>query len=177
VQEYLRDISQVSTTPLVERTDRWGSGEIRFVSVLMEGRNGSSVSAFQCGAEVTLRLVMENRTSRELRDFRISLGIDNEMGQRVALLDTMLVGTGFSCLPTGQASVRVIIRKMALAPGRYRLTMFSIANNAIADWIENAGSFDVEAGDFYGRGQLMLDEQGKFLLDHQFTVAKISGNC
>ena len=41
-------------------------------------------------------MVVENHTKRELRDFRIALGIDDEMGQRVALLDTMLVGTNMS---------------------------------------------------------------------------------
>jgi lipopolysaccharide transport system ATP-binding protein len=173
VQEYMRDLSRASATPLRERTDRSGSGHVRFVSVALEGDHGSRLSAFQCGAEAIVHLVLENHTKRELRDFRISLGIDNEGGQRVALLDTMLVGTDNAVLPPGLVSVRVVVPKMALIPGRYRLTIFSIVNKEfIADWVEHAAMFDVEAGDFYNTGQLMLNEQGMFLLGHRFVVSR-----
>jgi lipopolysaccharide transport system ATP-binding protein len=171
VQEYLRDMGRASATPLCERTDRSGSGEVRFVSVSLEGHNGSNVSAFQCGAEAILHLVAENRTKGDLRGFHISLGIDNEMGQRVALLDTMLVGTDISGLSPGYGSVRVIVPRMALTPGRYRLTIYATVNGIIADWIKNAAVFDVEAGDYYGTGRLPPQGQGVFVLDHQFVVS------
>jgi lipopolysaccharide transport system ATP-binding protein len=172
VQEYLRDMSRAGAMPLSERTDRSGSGEVRFVSVSLESYNGSSVPAFRCGAEAILHVVVENRTQDELRVLRISLGIDNEAGERVALLDTMLLGDDISGVAPGRQSVRVVIPKMALVPGRYRLTMLSTLNRVLADRVENAATFDVEAGDFYGTGHLMLDEQGKFLLDHHFILSR-----
>lgn len=171
VQEYLRDMSRASGTPLGKRTDRSGSGEVRFVSVSLEDRGGSNVSAFQCGAEGVLHLVADNRTKGELRGFRIALLIENEMGQRVALLDTMLVGSDISGLPPGNASVRVVIPRIALIPGRYRLTIYSTVNGTVADWIKNAAAFDVEAGDYYGTGQLPPQGEGMFLLDHRFIVS------
>jgi homopolymeric O-antigen transport system ATP-binding protein len=171
VQEYLHDICRASTIPLSERTDRSGSGDVRFVSVSLEAHNGSNVPAFRCGAEAILHLIVENRTQDELRGLRISLGIDNETGARVALLDTILLGADISGLAPGLQSVRVVIPKMALIPGRYRMTIFATLNRVIADWIENAATFDVEAGDFYGTGHLMLDEQGMFLLDHRFVLS------
>ena len=93
------------------------------------------------------------------------------MGQRIALLDSMLVGTDISGLPPGPRSVRVIIPKMALIPGRYRLTIYATINGIIADWIKNAAVFDVEAGDYYGTGQLPPQGQGMFILDHNFVVS------
>jgi hypothetical protein len=41
----------------------------------------------------------------------------------------------------------------------------------VADWVDNAAIFDIEAGDFYNTGQLMLNEQGMFLLDHRFLMS------
>jgi lipopolysaccharide transport system ATP-binding protein len=173
VQDYLRDVGRVSTTPLANRADRSGSGDLRFVSILLENQNGSSVSAFKVGADAVLHLVVENRTTLDFVDLRISLGIDNEMGQRVALLDSMLVGIDNSKFSPGHSSVRVVVPRMALIPGRYRLTVFAIVNKeSIADWVDNAATFDIEAGDFYATGQLTLDEQGMFLLAHQFLVSK-----
>jgi lipopolysaccharide transport system ATP-binding protein len=171
LQEYLRDISRASAVPLEDRTDRSGTGAVRFVSISLEDHNGSKVSAFQCGTKAILHLIVENRTQDELRGLRISLGIDNEMGQRVALLDTMLLGEDISGGAAVRQSVRVVIPRMALIPGRYRLTIFSTLSRVLADSIENAATFDVDAGDFYGTGHLMLDEQGMFLLDHHFVLS------
>ena len=171
VQEYLRDMSRDSATPLGQRTDRKGSGDVRFASLSLEGPQGSHVSAFQCGTEATLHLVVENRTKRELRDFRIALGIDDEMGQRVALLDSMLVGADMSGISPGRGNVRVVIPKMALIPGRYRLTLYSTINGIIADWIKDAAIFDVESGDYYGTGHIPEHGQGMLVLDHRFVVS------
>ena len=171
VQEYLRDMNRVSATPLGQRTDREGSGEARFASLSLEGPHGTHVSAFQCGTEATLNLIVENNTKGELRDFRIALGIDNEMGQRVALLDTMLVGTNILGILPGRGNVRVVIPKMPLIPGRYRLTLYSTINGIIADWIKDAAIFDVESGDYYGTGHLPEHGQGMLVLDHRFAVS------
>jgi len=116
-------------------------------------------------------MVTENTTKAELRGFHISLGIDNELGQRVALLDSILVGDTIPDLLPGHGSVRVFIPKMALIPGRYRLTIFATVNGIIADWVKDAAVFDVEAGDYYGTGQLPPQGQGMFVLDHHFVVS------
>jgi len=170
VGEYLRDLSRIASTSLRDRTDRSGSGELRFVSMMLENPAGSAVSAFQCGADAVLHLLAENYTRRELRSVEISLGIDNEAGQRIALVDTMLVGGRISGLSPGPVSVRVVIHKLGLVPGRYRLTVYATVSGVIVDWVKNAAVFDVEAGDYYGTGQLPPQGLGMFLLDHHFVV-------
>jgi lipopolysaccharide transport system ATP-binding protein len=170
VQKYLRDMSRATETSLNERTDRTGSGHVRFLSVLLEDNSGSSVSAFQCGAEAVLNLGMENTTKDKLRNVRVALGIEDEMGQCITVLDTMLVGADNLNLPPGRGSVRVTVLKMALIPGRYRLILWSSVSDVVADWIKNAATFDVEAGDFYGTGRLPPHREGMFLLEHSFIV-------
>jgi len=171
VQEYLRDVNRVSAIPLCERIDRQGSGDVRFVSFSLEEPHGRLVSAFQCGAEAILRLGVENHTKRELRDFKISVGIDSDRGQRVALLDTKAVGADVTKILPGRRDVRVVIPRLTLTPGRYRLTLYSANNGSVADWINNAVSFDVESGDYYGTGVLPEHGQGILILDHRFVVS------
>ena len=168
-QEYLRDISRTSTVPLVDRTDRSGSGEMRFVSLTLES-SGDVVSTFQCGMEAVLHLKIENRTEDELRKLRVALDIDNELGQRV-VLDTRLTGDDISGLPPGPASVRVVIPRLALLPGRYRLTFYATLNGIVSDWLEDAAVIDVEPGDYFGTGNLPAQGHGVMvLLDHEFIV-------
>jgi lipopolysaccharide transport system ATP-binding protein len=171
VQHYLRELSRTSATPLDQRTDRSGSGEVRFASLSLESANGDQVSTFQCGAEAVLNLGIENRTGREIHGLRISIGIDNEMGQRLLHLDTALQGSDVTGFPPGFGSVRVVVPRIPLFPGRYRLgSIFSSLNGDITDWVKDAASFEVEPGDYYGTGQLPLPTQGVFLSEHRFVL-------
>jgi lipopolysaccharide transport system ATP-binding protein len=115
--EYFRDLTRITRLPLGDRADRSGSGELRFASISLERAGGIPVSAFQCGADAVLHFVAENRTSRELRRLEMSLGIDNEAGQRVALADTTHVNAHIPELSPGPKSIRVVIPGLGLIPG------------------------------------------------------------
>ena len=62
---------------------------------------------------------------------------------------------------------------MPLTSGRYGFTIFSTIGGAIADWISNAGYFEVESGDFYGTGKLPPLMQGNFLLEYNFICQNV----
>jgi lipopolysaccharide transport system ATP-binding protein len=59
---------------------------------------------------------------------------------------------------------------LPLAPGRYNFTLHFAINGVVADAIENAGTFDVEPGDFFRTGKLPSG-QGQFFVDHSFSVS------
>jgi lipopolysaccharide transport system ATP-binding protein len=58
---------------------------------------------------------------------------------------------------------------MPLVPGRYGIRIYSTLDGSLTDWIKDAASFDVEAGDYYGTGALPERGWGSFLLDYRFT--------
>lgn len=174
VQAYLRDMSQTGITPLDQRTDREGSGDARFISLSLESPYGTHVSAFRCGAEATICVTIANHTKSELRNFRIALLIHDEMGQRVSLLDTFLVGADLPRVVPGKKDVRVVIPKLPLVPGRYRVTLYATNNGIVADWIKEAVIFEVESGDYYGTGHLPPHGEGVVTLDHRFVVGGLS---
>jgi lipopolysaccharide transport system ATP-binding protein len=101
----------------------------------------------------------------------LSVGINDEMSQRLVLLKSELIGTEIPDLTFGRHSFRFTIPRMPLVPGRYRLTLHASINGIVADWIQNARLFDVEGGDFYGTGRLPLPEWGRgfFLVDHTLS--------
>jgi lipopolysaccharide transport system ATP-binding protein len=101
------------------------------------------------------------------------MGVDNEQGHRILNLSTNLAGTDFAELPDNIRRVWLRIPRMSLAPGRYTFTLYASVNQETADWVVNAGCFDVGSGDFYGTGQLPPagPGQGCFLMDHSFELA------
>jgi lipopolysaccharide transport system ATP-binding protein len=171
VQQYLSGMRRGARVPIEERRDRQGSGAVRFTSISLADGSGQNLTAFQCGTEAMIVLELENASDRELK-LRVALGIDNELGQRVVLLDTALLGNYIEKVMPGAGSLRVLMPKLCLLPGRYSFTIFATANGAIVDWVKNAGAFDVESGDYFGTGQLPSDDQGLFVMDHSFQYER-----
>jgi lipopolysaccharide transport system ATP-binding protein len=169
VQKYLVDMNRSDAVPLDRRIDRQGSGGLRVLAISLEGEAGCSVPAFRCGMESTLHFLVQNFTGRGLDNVRIAVGIDNVMGQRIALLDTELLGTNIPVVLPGRQSVRMTIPRMALVPGQYQLTVYSTVRGVIADWIKNAHTIYVEAGNYYNTGRLPESGQGIVLMDHRIN--------
>jgi lipopolysaccharide transport system ATP-binding protein len=169
VQKYLSDMNRSDGVPLDRRIARQGSGGLRVLAISLEGEAGCSVPAFRCGMKSTLHFLVENLTGRGLHNVRIAVGIDNIMGQRIALLDTELLGTNVPVVLPGRQSVRITIPRMALVPGQYQLTFWSTVRGVVADWIKNAYTINVEAGDYYNTGRLPDPGQGIVLMDHRIN--------
>jgi lipopolysaccharide transport system ATP-binding protein len=154
--------------------NRQGSGAIQFTGVTFKDASGAVVRSFTCGPPATMEIGVRCRATQ--RAVRVGVGFDDHLGYRVATLATNLVGPDIPSLDQGDHVVRLTVPRMSLAPGRYGLALFVSAQGETADWLLNAGSFAVDAGDFYGTGQLPAPgaRQGVVLMDHAFTLGKAS---
>jgi lipopolysaccharide transport system ATP-binding protein len=61
--------------------------------------------------------------------------------------------------------VQFFIPKLNLNDGLYYVTILLRVNNQASDWIQNAFSFEVTEGDYYGSGRKTPSNQSKTLLD------------
>jgi lipopolysaccharide transport system ATP-binding protein len=149
---------------------RQGSGAMQFTGVTLRDAAGNVVGSFSSGPAATLEIGL--RCAAAQRAVRIGVGFDDHMGYRVATLATHLVGVEIPELLPGAHVVSLRLPRMMLAPGRYGLALYASAQGETADWLLNAGSFAVDAGDFYGTGQLPQPgaRQGVVLMDHTFVV-------
>lgn len=90
------------------------------------------------------------------------------------MCSTHLAGADITVLPADVDVVSLHVPRLTLTAGRYGLTLYCTVNSEIADWVKNAGSFDVEGGDFYGSGQMPGAGQGSMLMDHRFELRQIT---
>jgi lipopolysaccharide transport system ATP-binding protein len=165
----------VGPIPLGSRSDRQGSDLVRFTEVRLRTDADRNADALVCGRPAVLELRFQNNTGKELQSLTVAVGIDNHYGQRILYLNTELVNQNFQSVPACASRVLVNIAQLPLAPGRYGFTLFATVNGTVADWIKNAGHFDVNEGDFYGTGRLPPAEQGSFLIPHCFQLGNESG--
>lgn len=174
LREYSYQVSAIVDASLQERADRQGSGELRFVSLSLEGADGSCVPLFRCGEKAVLSYVVENTTRKALRNVRVATSIDDQFGRHITSLDSNVLNENIRVLEPGRTRVQITIPKMPLCPGRYNLTLWSSANETVADWIKDAASFDVEGGDYFGTGRLPESRSPILLFDHHFSNSSVT---
>jgi len=173
IEEHLKESMELLEVSLAERTDRRGTGDIRFVSVTFQNGPREDVKLLRTGQHAIFRFHYENNTGRELRELRLAVGIDNQSGQLITVLDNELTDQVFPTVPAEANSIEIHLEQLPLTPGRYRLTIFCTVDRTIADWIQNAALFDVESGDYYGTGRLPETRSGISLANHYYRVAEM----
>jgi lipopolysaccharide transport system ATP-binding protein len=169
LHRYLEQSQQLAVNSLAERTDRSGTGVIRFESLACLNDRGANTGACHSGQDVTLRFRIAARSNDDIRDVVFAIGIDNEAGERIAYLSNVMVGDAVSFTPGSLPGFDVKIGKLPLIPGIYFFTLNCSVGGRIADLIHNAGSITVEPGDFFGTGRLPpTASQGQILIEHRF---------
>jgi lipopolysaccharide transport system ATP-binding protein len=164
---YLESTNFNLETKLENRTDRKGNGAIRFTNVELKNERGKHITAFQCGSDGNLSVQFKVNVER-INKFHFSVGIDDESGQRITVLNNEATNDLLSDINKDNGVVEIHIRKIPLRKGKYTYTLYSTIDGELADWIQNAGSFSVESGDFYKTGKLPPEGQGSILMDHNF---------
>jgi lipopolysaccharide transport system ATP-binding protein len=170
VSAYMSGLSSQPSHLLSTRSDRKGSAMIRFREVRL--RSGADVvhGVLVCGQSAVFELHFDNNAGRDLRNLCVAIGINDQFGHRLFTLDTGISSVNFKSVPRNASRVDICIPELPLGPGRYGFTLYSDENGELADWIKDAGHFDVEGGDFYGSGKLPSADLGLFMVHHSFSV-------
>jgi lipopolysaccharide transport system ATP-binding protein len=171
IERYLKESSTQSQVSLINRSDRKGTGDIYFTSVILQNDKGEKINALQSGQNISLKFLYKKRNTNQIKNLCFSAGIDSQLGERITLLNNEVTQDFFQDIPSNISCIEVHIKKLPLAPGRYGLTIYCTINNVVADWIQNAVFFNVEAGDYFGSGRLPPEGQGSFFVDHYFKLS------
>lgn len=172
IEKYLKESDELSQRSLADRKDRQGTAEALFISYSLRDRLGRKVQSFRSGEDAEVVFQLKKSSSVQcLSNLNVSVGIDDPIGQRLCLISNVVQNGMPSSLSDDTATIIFRIKELPLHAGRYSFTIFCVANDAIADWVQNAGFFDVETKDFYGTGKLPpMTGQGYFLLRYDFKI-------
>jgi homopolymeric O-antigen transport system ATP-binding protein len=163
LERYVASVHEGARTSLSARSDRQGSGALRFTGLEVVGE-GSAVLA---GDEVEVRL--EYQAETELRNVMVSIGVNGLLGEPLFLCSTQLTGERVRTAPHSATFV-CTIPHFPLMAGRYSVNIYAEVNGVLADWVRDAGTFDVVVSDFFGTGKLPPGTHGRFLVDHSWSL-------
>jgi lipopolysaccharide transport system ATP-binding protein len=165
--DYLNNKNEIELN-LNDRNDRKGNGLIKFTKINISDSLRKTDKRVFIGSPMEINIELSKHVDIKLLNFKVAIGIDNESGTRITIIDSEVSGINYFEITEKSILIKIVIERLTLFPGKYYYTLFTSLNSDICDWIVNAGSFNVDPGDFYGTGKLPPSNQAKILLDYRF---------
>jgi lipopolysaccharide transport system ATP-binding protein len=169
VTKYLSTISELTQIPLKDRTDRKGNGLIRITNVIFQNAKRETVNHFISGEDAYILLEYESKSNDNLNNVDVALSVDNSSGERIFTLYSEFTNDTF--YKVGKNGFFVCyVPNLPFTSGKYSFTIFLNIQQEICDWVINAGSFQVEDGDYFKTGKVQNRGQGCFLVKHKWLI-------
>jgi lipopolysaccharide transport system ATP-binding protein len=163
ISAYLADLSQMSSTPLVHRTDRQGRGDVRVVAVEVLDEDGNPGGHPVSGRKLVFRVHYRCAAGRFLKNSHVDICVCRDELQFFVLATDLADRRQLDL--AGEGYVDLIVPELPLSSSTYQLTTFIESNGEVQDWVECAAEMTVVDGDFYGSGRTYHPGwQGKVVL-------------
>jgi lipopolysaccharide transport system ATP-binding protein len=169
IEQYMAGTASGEVIQLGQRKDRQGTGEIRFEEVTICDAKGRPIDNALCGQNISFAVSYRSRNDKPISRLDLHITFYTNVGQFMFNCSSEASGHPFDVLPP-QGQVVCHIPELPLAPGRYSFNLYSTVRGEEADWVQQAGSLIVAAGDYFGTGQLKTHKEG-FLVKHNWTVS------
>jgi lipopolysaccharide transport system ATP-binding protein len=163
---YERDIFQNKYihNSIRERTDRSGTGDVRFVSFHSEDEAGRKIERIPNGSTIKLVFGYETKDGPEVKNIELAILVETSSGERALQFGTRFTGQNFRRVPP-KGYITCTIRRFPLVPGRYNIASYLVCESREADFIASLTYLDVVDGDFFGSGYEVHENESKFLVD------------
>ena len=167
IKRYTLENTKTIATKIADRTDRIGDGRVKITDIWIENETGETVNEMNQNDIVRFNIAYVADDYYNHLDFILS--IYDAYDQRLFRFDTQVKPAKVEKWPkVGTISCR-LGASMPIRPGRYRVMVTVLALSSTADRVENAMSFNIFEGDYFGSGKLHK-YWPMFLIDHDWIV-------
>lgn len=169
ISYYLKKFRNKEVEKIIsKRKDRSGNGKLKFLEYWFENSKNQKVKLIESGASYRMAIKVKNYSGGFLNSIQVSIGIDDDQGRRITLFSNHLTNQLFSLQTDEERFLKIEIPSIPFQKGLYYFTLFASESQNILDWVINAGSFEVENGDFFKTGRILDINQGHILIKHEF---------
>ncbi len=168
VRQYLDRNSSLAQS-IAQRTDRFGTGEIRFIDcVITDTLNGSPREDFFSQDDVYLTMTL--LVKQEMK-FWVSVQlVEVDSGRAIMLADTALHGLELRAREGEEVTLTLHFPAIRLLEGMYSVTLNVFEGSSIerCDRVSDAVRFTILPTDLYGVGRTVGSAQGVVHLEHEW---------
>jgi lipopolysaccharide transport system ATP-binding protein len=155
--------SKIESIKLINIKERKGTGILQFTDsrMISTDTDDGHIETFK---DLIISLDFDIKKEIKLTQYRVDIGINNYMGDRIAWMSSNTVMNKFDLK---SKRIEFLIKEFPLAPGNYNCNIFCEINNEVADWLEGVMNFTVIEKDYYNTGKLIPKNQGNILLNYK----------
>jgi lipopolysaccharide transport system ATP-binding protein len=168
ISEYARQVGTRSGTPLTDREDRRGSGELQFTGISFESA-GRAIDSPTTGEDLEIILSYRTADGRPLRNVSFGVLVLTQLNELMLHLSSPVIGAVLDEIP-GEGAARCLLPRCPLPAGQYQLHIWAEIADQPLDWIEHACELTVIQGDYFGSGRVPPPTHRAVLVDHAWTV-------
>jgi homopolymeric O-antigen transport system ATP-binding protein len=172
IDDYVHRAGEATAIKLADRTDRTGSGKLRFTEVNFTS-GGELVDTPVSGQDIEVVLHYEVPSGDVLRNVQFTVSITNHLDEVILYLSSELTGALFERVPP-VGEVRCQIPRFPLPAGQYLVTLWSSVGDQPLDWVQRALEMTVAQGDFYGTGRELPESHRSVLVEQEWTLSEPS---
>jgi lipopolysaccharide transport system ATP-binding protein len=169
VRSYLEVMSTTVHVALDERKDRTGDGAVRVTSLTIEPDTGAGAIRVGTPLKVTLRY----RSEGPVRNARFLVSIYDITRTGIYMLDSD-VKLGLPGVLPAEGEIVCHTGPILATPGRCYVNVAVMRTGTVADFVDNAGSFDVEEDDPLDLGRLPPREWAVNVLSNAWSFSDVA---
>jgi len=168
INHYSQEQEVQAGVELVDRKDRSGAGDLRFVKIEYFDLNRKPLTTLAPGEGLIVRTHIKKNSDRHM-DGRISVRIDSRSGP-LFLCSSELNSTS-NLIFADEGYIECHIPSVPLSSGQYWITLFVEAQGETQDFVENAATLTIDGASYFGFGRdAPAGHEGRYVLvKHHFT--------
>ena len=168
--EYSKESKQQMNLAFSERYDRKGNQSVKLNFVqFLHAETKESLDTIMSGMPIMIRFNYSRDLDTEIKDIRFAIAFrHNTQGERFSCDNNYVKQTIHPIKEHGD--VYCLIKKWPLNKGVYNFRTHIEVNKQLADRIENAGEIQVESGDFYNTGTIVMPHLNGVLVEHEWII-------
>lgn len=163
IQYYNQSVASQLSFDFSKRTDRQGSGKLRFTGISFFDKDYNEIVQPICGQHIIIRLPY--KVYQPVKNIAVAIGFNSWSGENKFILGSDLVGKSYGLIEHN-GHFECEISRFPLSAGSYLINVFAKSEHETIDWIQEAASIDIENGDFYGTGKNLTSNHQSVLINH-----------
>jgi lipopolysaccharide transport system ATP-binding protein len=172
IDRYIAGQQKLLSMRLADRPDHIGHQRLRFTDTWVEDMQGQRLPSVMSGQAIKLVVSYEMAPGQRVRRPGISFAVYTQRGAPVTRLFSAVTATeSFEDELPARGRFECLIPRLALNAGCYVYNVMAETGPECEaeDWVQGAGSFTVEHGDFYGTGKL-VEPKFPMLTEHRWRL-------
>ena len=165
IKHYMLLANQTARTSIYDRLDREGEGKIKVTDIKFSNSNKQDIEELITGQQLFIHISYQCINTFIGQKISIALAFYGDDGILYTVVNSENTGVVYDNV-RGSGELVCSINKLPLMEGNYFINVSINENGITQDWVQEATTISVIAGDFYGTGKINPTSHKSILIDN-----------